>query len=428
MSCGVLQSQSRFYMGNNLAAYFTVNPATPGLFSGVLYHANGAATANTRVVLSIYSIPADSLTDTTDSYGGYSFVIPCNWISPAKIQLITYAPGSCGRIVRDFLYTGANISHVDTLCYAANYGIAGTVRKQGGGIAANAKVWLITESLDSTTTPYSTVLTAIDSTVSNASGRYYFGRSTMLYDAIHVKAALQPSDPAYSSFLPTYADSSLSWSTAYTPLTFVWSQHKNDFDISLRGGTNPGGPGFIGGNVLVGANKQTAVGGPLSGRILLLTDAAGKAVAYTYSDASGMFSFGNLPLQSYLLFGDAWGKTNPPLSITLSAGSDSVTNVLFEENSTTFQGSFSSLAVTENAALKNLLLFPNPAGDRLFIGGLNSISGAKTVVIRDVTGARISSQQPGPDGGLETKSLPAGVYLLQLQTQQGAGNFRFVKQ
>ena len=70
-------------------------------------------------------------------------------------------------------------------------------------------------------------------------------------------------------------------------------------NISLIAGTNPGGPGFIGDSVLLGANKSAAVGDALDGRMLLLATSSGQAVAYTSSNASGQFSFPNLAYGTY---------------------------------------------------------------------------------------------------------------------------------
>jgi hypothetical protein len=196
----------------------------------------------------------------------------------------------------------------------------------------------------------------------------------------------------------------------------------------MTAGTNPGGPGVIGGSVLVGANKSTAVGDPLSSRLLLLTDNAGLPVAYTYSDASGQFQFPNLAYGTYKIFGDAWGKTNPALTVTISAAKPSITDVVFEENNKTFKGHIGGLNVS-GAALSGVAVYPNPVTDHVQFSGLSSIGGAKTIVLSDVTGAVVSRlvvEQNG-NASISTAALPAGIYMLQLQTTEGSASYKIVK-
>jgi hypothetical protein len=196
----------------------------------------------------------------------------------------------------------------------------------------------------------------------------------------------------------------------------------------MAAGTNPGGPGFIGGSVLVGANKSTAVGDPLS-RILLLTTMSGQPVAYTYSDASGHFQFSGIALGTYQIFGDAWGKTNPALTVTLSAAKPSVSDVVFEENNKTFKGHIGNLNAGTTIALNAVAAYPNPVTDHVQLSGLNAISGSKTVVLTDITGAVIARQtvEYGSPASISTGTLAAGIYMLQLQTSEGSASFKIVK-
>jgi hypothetical protein len=72
-------------------------------------------------------------------------------------------------------------------------------------------------------------------------------------------------------------------------------------------------------------------------------------------------------------------------------------------------------------------IFPNPVTDFVGVQGLSSIGGDKTIVLSSVTGAEISRQTVSNDASISTATLPAGIYLLQVQTEAGSASFRIVK-
>lgn len=405
--------------------------------SGTVYYRNGTKPSTGVVYISNYRIsPATAITANISSTGTYSAALPCGWTA-GTLAIDAYDYSGCSSPYRFFNWPGGNMTGVkDTVCL---YRISGNVSKQGGGAAANARVYAIRSFLDTSVSPNVTTLTAIDSTITNSAGQYQFefdqnpfappGGGFASFYATYVKAALQSTDPAYLNFLPTYRDSALVWSNADTVDQMTWYNRWGGMNISLRAGSNPGGPGFIGGNVLLGANKTAGVGDPLAGRILLLTTAAGKAVAYTYSDASGQFSFSNLALGNYLLFGDAGGKANPPLAISLTAGGTTVNNVVFEESSDKFEGHLNSTGVS-NSSLNAVSVFPNPAKDQVSISGLTTIKGDKTIILSNISGQIISTTKIAATktASFSIKQLPAGMYMLQLRTEEGTANFRLVKE
>jgi hypothetical protein len=196
-------------------------------------------------------------------------------------------------------------------------------------------------------------------------------------------------------------------------------------------GVNPGGAGFIGGSVVLGANKGAAVGDPLAKREIILTNAAtGAAVAYTYSDAAGKFQFTNLAYGTYKLFGDVWGKKNPPLTVTISQGKGSVNNVVFEENSKDFTGRIGALSVNGfNPQLAAISVYPNPANDYVHVDGLGAIKGPKVLTLSAINGAVIATQttDAGQSGQFSTSSLSPGIYLLRVQTEVGLVQLKIVK-
>ena len=366
----------------------------------------------------------------TNSSGVYSFTLPAAVKTGDPLVVYTKA---CGAMPMNFhMYAGSNITSNFSICaVTTTYQLHGVVSLGSVSNTGLAKVYLIHQQFDSSI--MAITLSAIDSAITGSTGGAYSMSFSaipyqMSYGKLLLKAMLLPSHPNYANYLPTYHTSSLVWSGAaslaasnFAPATAT--------NINMTAGTNPGGPGFIGGSVLVGANKNTGVGDPLSSRVLLLTNLAGQAIAYTYSDASGHFQFPALAYGTYQIFGDAWGKTNPALTVTISAAKPSVADVVFEENDKTFKGHIGSLNAGSTIALNAVKVYPNPVTDHVQFSGLNAISGSKTVVLSDVTGAVISRQaiEFGAPANISTATLPAGIYMLRLQTAEGSASFKIVK-
>jgi hypothetical protein len=424
LACGQ-QYYSPFmtYSGSSLTINLTT--CAPITASGTVTHSTFGPVAGIKVYLmdSSASLGVTYRDSTlTNSSGKYSFTVATS-VSSYRV----YA-NACGSRFSSPIYYTLYGSFTINLLLSCPYTIGGAVSKQGGGVAASAKVYLIAQYYDTVGSVIDTLLVALDSTTTNSAGQYSFSNPGYWIMPQRIKAALQPSDPSYWNYLPTYHDSSLRWSGAAIFGSSAWTSGANNLSVSLRSGTNPGGPGFIGGSVMVGANKSTAVGDPLAKRILLLTTVNDVAVGYTYSNASGAFSFSNLAYGTYKLFGDAGGKANPPLLITLSAGAASVSNVVFEENNKKFEGHIGNVGVhTQN--LDAVHLYPNPAGAFITLNGLNSIQGSKTIVVKNVAGAVVYSTETEANDAftISTEKLPAGVYLLQLNCTSGVRNMRFVK-
>ncbi|MEZ4688083.1 MAG: T9SS type A sorting domain-containing protein [Bacteroidia bacterium] len=95
-----------------------------------------------------------------------------------------------------------------------------------------------------------------------------------------------------------------------------------------------------------------------------------------------------------------------------------------------------SPGVFENALIRNtvgvdpmlsqqLVIFPNPAGERLFVKTELSLN---RLTVSDLQGRIVLSQQGYEAGGIDLSALPEGVYLILLETGQGQIWKRFVKQ
>lgn len=369
----------------------------------------------------------------TNSSGFYSFTIPSTVYAGGSGDLFT-STAACGSMNYGIAHyvAGYGVNSDFIVCGGTPYYLQGRVLLGSSTTAqaGDAKVWLIRRDVAPVT--FDTSLVAVDSQLTSGMyGGYVFRKpcAPSASSVYYVKGALLPSSANYSSYLPTYADSSLQWNGARNLSGSLFSQMPStSYHIYLKAGSNPGGPGFIGGSVLLGANKTAGVGDPLSSRMLILTTSTGKAIGYTYSDAAGKFQFPSVPLGAYRIFGDAQGKLNPILNVTLTAAKPSITTIIFEENSKKFEGRFSGVGVGSINSLAGVSVFPNPATDFVNVAGLNTIGGSKTIILSSITGAEISRQTINADAArIATASLPAGIYLLQVQTEAGSASYRIIR-
>jgi hypothetical protein len=406
---------------------FLLSAATGGAFAATL---NGTVTNNItgapvagQAVYVLDSIGTWKDTVITNASGAYSFNVPAT--VPTGHPLMAYTAGCGGMAYWNGAYSGSSMTANFTSCTGTGNTLHGTVSLGSTANNGQAMIYLINEYRDTVT--HTSILTAIDSFLTASTGGTFSKTyATVPGGKLLLKAALRPTHPAYASFLPTYYSSSVSWSSA-APLS-ASNFGTVTTNINMIGGTNPGGPGFISGDVLLGANKSAAVGDPMPGKIMILADAANKPMAYTYTDAKGHFEFNNLPFGTYRIFGDVMGKANPALEVSMPTTTPKIAGIVFEESSTSFKGHINALGTGIPAELASVKVFPNPATNYVQVDGLAAVKGDKTITVRGVNGAVISSQTTSSSSlRIATDQLPAGMYILQVATGAATASFRFVK-
>lgn len=239
-----------------------------------------------------------------------------------------------------------------------------------------------------------------------------------------VKVALKPASPFYASNLPTYHSSYLTWDSASSILqNGSWT----NANILLKNGTNPGGPGFIGGLVSQGANK---VAGPVLAGIqvnLLLKD--GTPVAYTYTDANGTYEFDNLAYGTYVVHVEILGLPAEDREVILNVSNPSSNLNDFEVGI-----DMVSIATLSEALILAgpITVFPNPVANMLHIEAeLIELSDVKLSVI-NLLGKRLFEASYGHQVGMQSFDIPtaqfqAGIYLLQMKMGDHTVVRKFVK-
>lgn len=264
--------------------------------------------------------------------------------------------------------------------------------------------------------PTTQMLTAIDSTMSFMSSPN--SPTFCFYNVVAgnylVKAAMTTWNPNYANYLPTYHGNSLLWSSAQT-ITVCPSV--NNADITFIAGSNPGGPGFIGGLVTQGANKTQNTA--LAGATVILKDTNGNNIAWTLTDANGAYSFSNLAYGTYHIWVDVLNLYGTVKIVTISAGAPSSTGNEIEMNLNP-----ASTDVLSWEA-ESLMLYPNPSANQASIqlNALNSTS--LTLEVLSLTGAVLHTQSWEVNTGMNTQSIECadlsnGMYFVKLSDQTGS--------
>jgi PKD repeat protein len=264
--------------------------------------------------------------------------------------------------------------------------------------------------------PNTNQLTAIDSMVVD-SGNYYFFGPLACGDYL-VKAASYPNSQYYSNHIPTYYGNSPFWAFAQT-VTIGQVNVQVTADIFLIAANNPGGPGFIGGDVTQGANK-TDPGDPLSGMQVMLFDLSGNAIAYTYTDGNGEFGFSDLAWGTYQVYVEALGVQTIPAVVTIGPNMPSVEDVHILASE-----SLISTGIEEfdyEGAISDV--YPNPVfGDAAISLNLEN-EVMVDVSIVDLAGRVISTNTVSIAAGesrlsVDSEGLNAGYYFLSIQDVEG---------
>ena len=315
----------------------------------------------------------------------------------------------------------ARLGTVDIGAYEYNpsvstdYDLAGKITQSTGAALANTKVYLITYNDTDTS------LTAIDSSTTDGSGAYQFSGTSA--GDLYLKAT--PDSATYPSEIPTYYENSLVFQSA----TAIGGECGSlTLDFSTIAGTNPGGPGFIGGLISQGANKM---GEALAGITLLLVDSTTKQVHdITQTDATGNFQFGNLALGTYEIWVDrAFIDNDAAPVITLSAQQPTLNDLSFELHSTYLEW-LQGVGIDKDDFWKGNIftLYPNPAKDRLMLEWKDQQLHVETELsIYSLNGQLLKTVAISPTGQTNfTIDLSAGMYMYKI-TQEGivkaAGKF-----
>lgn len=230
-----------------------------------------------------------------------------------------------------------------------------------------------------------------------------------------VKAALLPESPYYANYLPTYSVNSLTWIDA-NPIV-LGDFIPNYAQIQLVEGINPGGAGFIGGNISDGAGKTESTG--LAGIEVILYNATHQAVAVTYTNADGNYSFANLAYGTYYVAVEVLNHTSDEITVVLSGSNASSVANSFVDAGDTFEAQASSVQAN-TVLLNSLSIMPNIANTNSVVIIRSSKNTISQVNVYDITGKLVASQRGNATQiNLSTAGLTQGMYLCNVLDANG---------
>jgi hypothetical protein len=278
-------------------------------------------------------------------------------------------------------------------------------------------VWLI--EYDSSVN----ALVAVDSqTVIGYNPKYSFsGHATQFY---LTKAAAVPGTVGFPYLLPSYHDSSFYWSSALN--IFHQSGITSGKDIWMLQGINPGGPGFIGGNISAGANKGT--GATEEGIMMaLLNTTTNQIVKYTHTNGNGDYSFSNIPYGSYTVFPELMGYTTiPATGVTISATQPSITKLDFKKTPTHIK--LIPAGINDLPAANLFSVYPNPADGSVKINYTSNVTGKVNISVVDVTGRQVMVKESDAKSNdqIDLSKLTSGTYFINIATDKATHSEQIV--
>jgi PKD repeat protein len=278
------------------------------------------------------------------------------------------------------------------------------------------KVWLIVHDSIANT------LTAVDSAWVNPFYPLYtfYNHPSGLY---RVKAAVPGQTVSSTGWVPTYHFSSLYWNSA--SVIFHAGGSTTGKNILMQNGTVTAGPGFIGGNISLGAGKGTATGVP--DMLVFLRKSNNQMVAATYTNADGDYTFSNIPEGTYNVYPEAMNyTTTPSATITISAGNTNSSNNNFEQTDDEILPMSGGLGISTLSKEDGIFVYPNPVSNTLFLESKNNNFSQVTIVNTQGQAVRQQAIRSGKNS-IETADLGSGIYYLLIKGSGGARSLKISK-
>ncbi len=325
----------------------------------------------------------------------------------AGTTVISYAVAGCsGTVYATY-----------TVTVTAFDGISGNVIF-GSAVYGNVKVWLVKYN------PTTHILSAQDSVTTYCSGTsVYYQFAGLATDSFRVKAAL-PDTFSTSGYMPTYHGAYFYWHDADVIYHTAGIANTGE-DVTMAYGTVTTGTGFIAGDVTTGANKGTSGGGPsVHLHMCVVNSTTHQLIAQTYTDATGHYSFSNLPVgQTYYVFPDSSSYiTVPYTSVSLTTASPSMSAASFVQHTLSLTIT-PVLAGVHNvpSAESTIFAFPNPTNGNLNITWNELAAENGAITITDLAGrvlynTNVIMNQSTGAKQIDLSAFANGLYLVNVKS------------
>lgn len=238
-----------------------------------------------------------------------------------------------------------------------------------------------------------------------------------------IKAALDYNSAYYANYLPTYFGSHLYWADAQPVI--VSGSTNNNYVISLIFGSNPGGPGFVAGNVDEGANRLSEDAmNPVAMVDIILLDDNNVPQMWTKASYNGSYSLNNLAYGTYRMFADVPGIICIPIEFTISPDFPNLEIDIVLGDGLTF-------ILRNEQEVKVGLLYPNPASELSMVNISNSTNQNLMIQLYDIQG-RMMKQLSAGNAAEQLISIPladlsSGIYqMVILQNGTAIANRKLV--
>jgi PKD repeat protein len=226
------------------------------------------------------------------------------------------------------------------------------------------------------------------------------------------KARLQSGAELYGKYMPTYFRNAYDWN--YAEEIEIDDSDNYECDIWLRPTTGlQTGDGQIIGQISYDTSLVNRTPVPAGEIEIILLNAQGNFFTCVTSNSDGYFDFSNIPFGTYQLFPDVAGISTTPMYVTISADKplENNVNLVIFPNEITFSVNEHVSAFVDKA----MLLYPNPVTSQARISIQVKKNSSVNVLITDMTGRTVYSQDNQlPEGTQEiilpVRDLPAGMY------------------
>ncbi|UPT68954.1 MAG: T9SS type A sorting domain-containing protein [Sphingobacteriales bacterium JAD_PAG50586_3] len=228
-----------------------------------------------------------------------------------------------------------------------------------------------------------------------------------------IRAALNPTNPDFENYLPTYNYSEEDWDAAYAINLYgmVWSQDPLNM-VLLSVNLNPGS-GLIGGGIVI---EDTVRSIALENVMVYVKNQQGVITKYDMTDANGVFQLTNLAFGTYTISADIPGYICPSQTITLNAQNPAFSEV--ELHLFPVTEFLTSINQTENNFSVGTP-YPNPTEGAIAVNIITNKSQSLTFTVYNMLSQPVLSQSNAVGIGnqtiqLQTESLAQGIYILQI--------------
>lgn len=287
--------------------------------------------------------------------------------------------------------------------------ISGVAELPGGSAMSFVDVLLIEYNANDST------VSILDSTQADNDGQFYFSTDK---DSLFIKVI--PDSASFPNSIPTYYGETSQFLNASHINVFACDT--TSIVITSINSPNPGGSGFLAGNVYQGAGKTDGAGDPVVGLELILINDQNQEYAYAQTDANGYYSFAHLENGTYKVYIDVMqaDNLNAP-SLTVDEHS-----IHFNYNFKLENGALIPTTITsiQKSSALQVNVFPNPSENSIFINGLE---GNFTYEIIGIEGKKYVDAFTQSNSPIDISTLSNGTYFIRVKNDNHNSIHRFIK-